>query len=149
MISRFNRVWKAPIPQSCPIKIEYELVTKIRPISFNEDKSVNEYTEEDIWVERKSKWLDYLKSFDIGSPSEQVINHISKGTPLITAHTLPYGDYTNLNKGAEIVAEMRKKGITLEMIESALQAEKDNSSKKVDSSSGEVVPDSDKKVGDK
>lgn len=125
MISRFSRKWEAPIPQSCPIKVEYELVNKIHPLSFNGDKSVKEYTEEDIWIPKKSKWSDYLKSFDIGSPSEQVLNHLSKGTPLITAHTLPYGDYTNLNKGAEIVAEMRKKGITLEMIETALKAEKD------------------------
>ena len=131
MISRFSRKWTPPIIQSCPIRVECELVTKIHPLSFNDDKSVKEYTEEDIWITKKSKWSDYIKSFDIGSPSEQVIEHLTKGTPLITAHTLPYGDYTNLNKGAEIVAEMRKKGITLEMIENALKAEKDNSNLEV------------------
>lgn len=125
MISRFSRKWTPPITQSCPFRIECELVSKIHPISFNDDKSVKEYTEEDLWITKKSKWSDYIQSFDIGSPSEQIIEHLTKGTPLITAHTLPYGDYTNLNKGAEIVAEMRKKGITLEMIENALNAEKE------------------------
>ena len=135
MISRFSRKWTPPIPQSCPIKVEYELKTKIHPISFNDDKSVKEYTEEGVWIEHKSKWSDYLKSFDIGSPSEQVLEHLTKGTPLITAHTLPYGDYSNISKGAEIVAEMRKKGITLDMIESALTSEMSNS---IDSSKKEV-----------
>ena len=144
MISRFSRKWTPPITQSCPIRSEFELVTKIQPLSFNEDKSVKEYTEEDIWIVHKSKWSDYIKSFDIGSPSEQVIDHLTKGTPLITAHTLPYGDYTNLNKGAEIVAEMRKKGITLEMIESALKAEKEKSVEEV-----KPVEDTPKKEGDK
>ena len=89
MTSRFNWVWTAPVLQSTPIKIDYEAKSKIIPISFNDDKSVKEYVEETIFVEKKSKWKDYIKSFDLGSPSEQVISHLTKGTPLVTAHTLP------------------------------------------------------------
>lgn len=129
MITRYNRKWLAPAVKSCPVKHDYELIKKIIPISFNEDKSVKEYKEEESWVDHKSKWCDYIKSFDIGSPSEQILEHLMKGTPLITAHSLPHGDYTSesLLKGAEIVREMKSKGVTLEMIESALKASTESS----------------------
>lgn len=122
MTTRYNYKWVAPEKKSEPIKIDYELVKRIKPISFNEDKSVKEYVEEEIYVEKKTKWADFIKSFNIGSISEQVMNHLTKGTPLITGHTLPAGDYTpsSLLKGAEIKREMESKGITLEMIYEAL-----------------------------
>lgn len=128
MITRFNRKWVKPVKVSEPIKYEYELVTIIEPISFNEDKTIKEYKEVSKYVCKKSKWKDFIKSFDLGSPSEQVMNHLTKGTPLVTAHTLPYGDYRsdNLLKGAEIIREMTSKGITLEMIEASLKAEKES-----------------------
>lgn len=123
MITRYNFKWTAPKIKRCPVKIEYEYITLIEPISYNEDKTIKEYKEVNKYVEHKSLWKDYIKSFDLGSISDQVINHITKGTPLVTAHTLPAGDYTkdSLLKGAEIVREMRAKGITLDMIESALK----------------------------
>ena len=130
MISRYNRKWSAPVLQATPDKIEYELITIIEPISFNPDKTIKEYREKSSYVEKRTKWKDFIKSFDIGSPSEQVMNHLTKGTPLITAHTLPAGDYTpqNLLKGAEIVREMKAKGITLDMIETAFNMPDSNSS---------------------
>lgn len=132
MISRYNRKWVKPKHKSCPVKEEYELVTIIEPISFNEDKTIKEYKEITKYVCKKSKWRDYIKSFDIGSPSEQIMNHLQKGTPLVTAHTLPAGDYTqkNLLKSAEIVREMQAKGITLDMIESALKSSENGGSVK-------------------
>lgn len=125
MITRYNRKWSKPIEVSTPYKEEYELITLIEPISYNEDKTVKEYKEISKYVVKKSLWEDYIKSFDIGSIQEQVMNHISKGTPLITAHTLPAGDYTpeSLLKGAEIVRQMNAQGVTLEMIESALKSQ--------------------------
>lgn len=124
MISRYSYKWVEPFKCSTPIKIDYELVKKIVPISFNADKSVKEYIEEEKFVERKSKWSDYIASFDIGSPSEQVLNHLTKGTPLVTTHTLPHADYTQLSKGAEALRFLRERGITLDMLNSALVAEK-------------------------
>lgn len=127
MTTRYNRKWTPPEHVSCPIKEEYELVVSIEPISFNQDKTVKEYKEISKYVVKKSKWADFIKSYDLGSPSEQVISHLTKGTPLVTAHTLPAGDYTpqSLLKGAEIVREMKAKGVTLEMIEQALALPKD------------------------
>lgn len=127
MITRYNRKWSAPEKKSQPIKYEYELVTILEPISFNEDKTIKEYKEVSKYVVKKTKWKDFIKSFDLGSPSEQFLNHLSKGTPLVTAHTLPYGDYTkdNLLKGAEIVREFAKKGITIDMLEAYIKAEKE------------------------
>lgn len=127
MTTRYNRKWTAPEIKSCPFKEEYQLITLIEPISYNEDKTVKEYKEISKYVVKKSKWADFIKSYDLGSPSEQVLNHLSKGTPLITAHTLPPGDYTpqSLLKGAEIVREMKAKGVTLEMIEQALALPKE------------------------
>lgn len=126
MTTRYNRKWSAPEIKSSPFKEEYQLITLIEPISFNEDKTVKEYKEISKYVVKKSKWTDFIKSYDLGSPSEQVISHLTKGTPLITAHTLPAGDYTpqSLLKGAEIVREMKAKGVTLEMIEQALASPK-------------------------
>lgn len=125
MTTRYNRKWSAPKRISCPLKEEYQLVTVIEPISFNDDKTVKEYKEISKYVVKKSKWADFIKSYDLGSPSEQVISHLTKGTPLITTHTLPAGDYTpqSLLKGAEIVREMKAKGVTLEMIEQALSSQ--------------------------
>lgn len=123
MTTRYNYKWKKPLEKSSPIKEEYELITQIEPISYNEDKTIKEYKEKTIYVVKKSLWSDFIKSYDIGSISEQIMNHLTKGTPLITAHTLPSGDYTpeSLLKGAEIVREMQSKGITLDMIEEALK----------------------------
>lgn len=140
MITRYNRKWAAPELKNCPDKVEYELITIIEPISFNDDKTIKEYREITKYVEHRSKWSDFIKSFDLGSPSEQVLNHLSKGTPLVTAHTLPAGDYTkdNLLKGAEIVREMQKKGISLEMIEAALAAQNEKKEEDIkDSSEGD------------
>lgn len=139
MITRYNYKWKKPERISCPIRYEYELITIIEPISFNDDKSIKEYKEIQKYNVRKSYWKDFIKSFDIGSISEQVMNHLTKGTPLITAHTLPDGDYTSesLIKGAEIVREMRAKGITLGMIEEALAQSKKGEATPVEASKGE------------
>lgn len=127
MITRYNYKWKMPEKVSSPYRIEYELVTTIEPISFNDDKSIKEYKEISKYVEKKSLWEDYIKSFDLGSISEQVLDHITKGTPLVTAHTLPPGDYTkeSLLKGAEIIREMRLKGLTLDDIENAMKLSND------------------------
>ena len=132
MITRYNYKWEKPVKKSSPIKEEFELVTIIEPISYNEDdkKTVKEYKEITKWVSKKSLWHDFIKSFDIGSISEQVLNHLEKGTPLITAHTLPAGDYRpeSVLKGAEILREMQSKGITLEMLESAIESAKTDGS---------------------
>lgn len=124
LTTRYNRKWSKPAPKSSPVKFEYELVTIIEPVSYNDDKTIKEYKEISKYVIKKSKWSDYIKSFDLGSPSEQILNHLTKGTPLVTGHTLPAGDYTrqNLLKQAEILREMKSKGITLEMLESALKS---------------------------
>lgn len=133
MIARYNRVWVAPPKKATPYKIEYEFIEKIVPISFNEDKSIKEYTKEEKYIEKKTKWKDYIRSFDLGSPSEQMLSHINKGTPLITGHTLPHADYTQLERGAEIVKLMKSKGITLEMLESALASQEANKVKEGES----------------
>lgn len=124
MISRYSWKWEAPLLKETPIKIEYELKEKIIPISFNEDNSVKEYKKEEVYVEKKSKWKDYIKSFDLGSPTEQVLRHLKTGEPLVTGHVLPHGDYTpqSILKGADIVRQMKANGVTLEMIESALKS---------------------------
>lgn len=118
MTTRYNFKWEEPQEISEPVKEEWELITIIEPISFNEDKTIKEYKEVQKYVCHKTLWKDFIKSFDIGSPSEQVLNHLEKGTPLVTAHTLPDGDYTrdSLLKGAEIKREMDSQGITLDMI---------------------------------
>lgn len=122
MNTRYNYKWKKPEKVSSPIKEDYELIKIIEPISFNEDKTIKEYKEIDSYKCHKSKWHDFIQSFNLGTVSEQVLNHLKKGTPLVTAHTLPAGDYTPdaLLKGAEIKREMSSKGITLEMIYDAL-----------------------------
>ena len=124
MITRYNFKWTKPVKKSTPIKVEFEYISLIDPISFNDDKSVKEYKLVERYVKHESYWKDFIKSFDLGSISEQVLNHITKGTPLVTAHTLPAGDYTpdSLKKGVEIVREMREKGITLDMISEALKS---------------------------
>lgn len=138
MITRYNYEWKKPERVSSPIKEDYELIKIIEPISFNDDKTIKEYKENDSYKLKKSKWCDFIKSFDLGSVSDQVFNHLKKGTPLVTAHTLPSGDYTSesLLKGAEIKREMSSKGITLEMIYDALTKANE---KKIDSSESEVA----------
>ena len=122
MKARYNFVWSAPKEISTPLKVEYDYISQIEPISFNDDKTVKEYKEKCFFVEKKSLWKDYIKSFDLGSISDQVINHITRGTPLVTSHTLPPGDYSkeNLLKGAEVVRELQSKGITLDMLEKYL-----------------------------
>lgn len=123
MITRYNRKWTKPEKVSCPIREEYEFIVKLEPISFNEDKTIKEYKEVQSYNVRKTKWHDFIKSFDLGTISEQVMNHLTKGTPLVTAHTLPAGDYTpeTLEKGASIRREMSEKGITLDMLVEAFK----------------------------
>lgn len=137
LTTRYNRKWTPPEKKSCPFKTEYELITIIEPVSYNDDKTIKEYKEIGKYEVKKSKWRDYIKSFDIGSPSEQVMNHLTKGTPLITGHTLPPGDYTKdtLLKQAEIVREMKAKGITLDMIESAMKSSENGGSVNVSAES--------------
>lgn len=122
MKARYSFKWSKPEEISTPVKVEYEYITQIEPISYNEDKTLKEFKEKTLFVEKKSLWKDYIKSFDLGSISDQVINHITRGTPLVTSHTLPPGDYTNehLLKSAEVVREMQSKGITLDMLEKYL-----------------------------
>ena len=43
MITRYNFKWSKPDKISCPIKEDFELIKVIEPISFNEDKTINEY----------------------------------------------------------------------------------------------------------
>ena len=45
MITRYNFKWSKPDKISCPIKEDFELIKVIEPISFNEDKTINEYKE--------------------------------------------------------------------------------------------------------
>lgn len=117
MNSRFNYEPVKPRDKSQDdIFIKYSYEKKIRVLSTQKDGSVDKYVEEPYWKEEKCSWSDFIKSYDLGSVSEQVINHITKGTPLVTAHTLPAGDYTKLEKGAEIKREMASKGITMEML---------------------------------
>lgn len=123
MITRYNFKWKEKQFVSSPVKEEWELVTIIEPISFNEDKTIKEYREIEKYVLHKSLWSDFIKSFDLGSISQQIFNHLEKGTPLVTSHVLPDGDYTPeaLEKGAAIKMEMAAKGITLEMLVDAFK----------------------------
>lgn len=124
MISRFN--YKPPKKRDSSKDdeyITYTYVKRIKPLSFNDDGSVDKYVEETYWKEEKNSRDEFVKSFDIGSVSEQVMNHLTKGTPLVTAHTLPPADYTKLEKGAQIKRELAEKGISLEMIYDALKTE--------------------------
>ncbi len=107
---------------------EFSYETKIVPISKNEDGSIDKYEEKTFWKEKKSSWKEFIDSYSIGSVQEQVMDHIKKGTPLITAHTLPAADYTQLEKGAQIKREMSEKGITIDMI---VQAVNDSLNKNV------------------
>lgn len=121
MISRFNYVKPKKRDSSKDDEFEnYEYVKRIRVISTNKDGSVDKYVEECVWTSEKSSWKDFIKSYDLGSVSKQVMDHLSKGTPLVTAHTLPPADYTKIGKGAEIKREMEQKGITLDMVKQAL-----------------------------
>lgn len=124
MISRFD--YEEPKQRDSSHDDEmkkYSYEKRMKVLSKNKDGSVDKYIEENYWKEEKSSWSDYINSFNLGSPQEQMINHLTKGTPLVTAHTLPAGDYTKLMKGAEIRREMQEKGITLEMIIQALSEE--------------------------
>ena len=56
MKSRYNFKWSKPKEISTPIKVEYEYITQIVPISFNDDKSIKEYKEKSFFVEKKSLW---------------------------------------------------------------------------------------------
>ena len=135
MITRYNRKWKKPEKKSCPEFVEYELIEQVKPLSYQDEAKtiVKEFETITIYKEKKRNWSDFIKSYDIGSVSEQVISHIKKGTPLITGHTLPPGDYTpeSLKKGADIIRAMAENGITLEMLEEAYKAG-DNSSQSED-----------------
>lgn len=121
MNSRFN--YKFIKKRDCSKDDEFssfKLLKKINVLSTSKDGSVEKYTESSVWKEEKSSWKDFIKSYDLGSVSDQVINHLIRGTPLITAHVLPSGDYSSIGLGAEIVQEMESKGITLDMIVSAV-----------------------------
>ena len=89
---------------------------KIIVLSTNKDGSVDKFVEKSFWKEKKSSWSEYVQSFNIGTVQEQVMDHLTKGTPLVTAHVLPSADYTKIEKGAEIKREMSEKGISLEML---------------------------------
>lgn len=140
MITRYSYKWKKPEKKAEPIKKEYEYIKVIEPISFNEDKSVKEYKEREEYILHETLWADFINSFDIGSVSEQIINHLTKGTPLVTAHVLPDGDYTSqsLLKGAEVKREMDSKGITLDMIVEAVKKANNEASVNVDAVESEV-----------
>lgn len=137
MITRFNY---QPVPKRDSskddvfYKCSYE--KKIRVLSTQKDGSVDKYTEEHFWKKEKCSWQDFIKSYNLGSVCQQVMDHLTKGTPLVTAHTLPAGDYTQIEKGAEIKREMAEKGLTLDMIVNAvnekLQAEKQVKQEKKD-----------------
>ena len=121
MISRFSYVKPKKRDFSKDDEFEtYEYIERIRVISTNKDGSVDKYVKECVWVSEKSSWKDFIKSYDLGSVSKQVLDHLTKGTPLVTAHTLPPADYTKLGKGAEIKREMEQKGITLDMVKQAI-----------------------------
>lgn len=120
MITRFNYVKVNPRDSSTDdIFFKFSYVKRIKVLSTNKDGSVDKYVEQSFWKKEKCSWKDFIASYDLGSVSEQVINHISKGTPLVTAHTLPAGDYTQIEKGAQIKREMAEKGVTLEMLTQA------------------------------
>lgn len=101
--------------------IKYSYEKKIVPISSNKDGSIDKYVEETFFKEEKCSMYEYMKSFSLGSVQEQVMNHLTKGTPLITAHVLPDADYTKLSKGAEIRHEMAEKGLTFDAIVQAVK----------------------------
>lgn len=124
MITRFKYVPVKPRDTSSDdIFYKYSYEKKIKVLTKNDDGSVKDYVEEHFWKKEKNSWKEFIDSYDIGSVEEQVINHLTKGTPLVTAHTLPAGDYRNLEKGAEIKREMAQKGITLEMLVNAINEE--------------------------
>ena len=138
MISRFNyQPVKVRDSSHDDIFLTYKLVRQIKVLSTNKDCTVDKYIEKSIWKEEKSTWSDFIKSYDLGTVSDQVINHLTKGTPLVTAHTLPAGDYTSIGKGAEIKHEMSEKGITLDMVIQAVKDSMKEREVKVSSSSSE------------
>lgn len=100
--------------------IKYEYKKRMKVLSTNKDGSVDKYVEEGYWDEERSSWSDFINSYDLGSVSQQVLSHLEKGTPLVTAHTLPPADYTKLEKGAEIKKEMAVKGITIDQLVDAI-----------------------------
>lgn len=100
--------------------INYEYKKRMKVLSTQKDGSVDKYVEEGYWEEERSSWSDFINSYDLGSVSEQVLSHIEKGTPLVTAHTLPPADYTKLEKGAEIKREMSQKGISFDQLVDAV-----------------------------
>ena len=101
-------------------KFSYE--KELEVISYKEDKrTIDKYREKTFWKKEKNSWSEFIKSYDLGSVQDQVMNHLTKGTPLVTAHVLPPADYTKLEKGAEIKREMIEKGISLEMVVSAIK----------------------------
>lgn len=142
MITRYNRKWTKPEKKSCPEFIEYERIVQLKPLSFQDEAKtiVKEYEEVTIYKEKKRSWYDFIASYDIGSVSDQVLSHIHKGTPLVTAHTLPPGDYTPeaLSKGANIIKQMADNGITLEMIEEAYKQELNKVSNGETDNKGEI-----------
>lgn len=137
MITRFNYVLPTPRDNSYDdVRFIWTLKKKIRVLNTQKDGSVDNYVEEDIWVKEEDSWSEFINSFDLGSVQEQVMNHLTKGTPLLTGHTLPAGDYTKIEKGAEIKREMAEKGITMEML---VQAFKEANSHKEDVKDEEVA----------
>lgn len=121
MNSRFNYLFIKKRDRSKDDEFSsFKLIKKINVLSTAKDGSVEKYIETSAWKEEKSSWKDFIKSYDLGSVSDQVINHLTRGTPLITAHVLPSGDYSSIGLGAEVVKEMQSKGITLDMIVQAI-----------------------------
>lgn len=126
MISMRNRFDYQPIKKrdssQDDVFYTYSYEDKIIVISKHEDGSVDKYEKRPFWKKVKNSWKEYISTFDLGSVSQQVMDHITKGTPLVTAHTLPSADYTQLEKGASIKREMAEKGISLDEIVSAVKS---------------------------
>lgn len=122
MITRFN--YKPPKKRDSSHDDEfskYRYEEKIVVISTQKDGSVDKYVKKTVWVEDKNSWKEFMKSFDLGTVSDQMLSHLSKGTPLVTTHVLPPADYTKIGKGAEIKREMAEKGVSLEMVVQAVK----------------------------
>lgn len=123
MISRFN--YKPIKKRDSSHDDEFSTFTyekELEVVSYKEDKkTIDKYREKSFWKKEKNSWSEFIKSYDLGSVQEQVMNHLTKGTPLVTAHVLPPADYTKLEKGAEIKREMMEKGVSLEMVVAAIK----------------------------
>ncbi|QCS36322.1 hypothetical protein [Capybara microvirus Cap1_SP_244] len=92
---------------SSPIKEDYEIEDKI--VCVNKDNEV--YKHETIFKKKVSKWADYIESFSIGTPQDQVSALKFHGRPLMTSDTLPHGDYSDMHKTIENIKKIKNVGI--------------------------------------